>query len=146
MPSSNPIILSLTGLAKSVPGGRVLFENLDLCEYLASQGYVVLASRSLGPRSTLMTVDVEGVEAQAADIAFLANYARSLPQADMSKFMEEVNRNLELVEEMGQPTVNKDGSTGPSQLQKYKLQESGKTVTRRQGRQIAGQIQSQFSE
>lgn len=65
--------------------GATAFENLDLCEYLASQGYVVLASRSLGPRSALMTVDVEGVEAQAADIAFLANYARSLPQADMNK-------------------------------------------------------------
>ena len=60
-------------------------ENLDLCEYLASQGYVVLASRSLGARSVMMTDDVEGVEAQAADIAFLANYAHTLPQADITK-------------------------------------------------------------
>ncbi|MES2323299.1 MAG: dienelactone hydrolase family protein [Pseudomonadota bacterium] len=60
-------------------------ENLDLCEYLASHGYVVIASRSLGARSVTMTDDVEGVEAQAADIAFLANYAQTLPQADMSK-------------------------------------------------------------
>ncbi len=60
-------------------------ENVDLCEYLASQGYVVIASRSLGARSVVMTDDVEGVEAQAADIAFLVNGARSLPQADMDK-------------------------------------------------------------
>lgn len=60
-------------------------ENLDLCEYLASQGYVVIASRSLGARAIVMTDDVEGVEAQAADIAFLVNGARSLPQADMDK-------------------------------------------------------------
>lgn len=60
-------------------------ENLDLCEYLASHGYVVIASRSLGARSVVMTEDVEGVEAQAADIAFLVNYAQTLPQADISK-------------------------------------------------------------
>ena len=60
-------------------------ENLDLCEYLASQGYVVIASRSLGARSVMMTDDVDGVEAQAADIAFLTNYAQTLPQADITK-------------------------------------------------------------
>jgi dienelactone hydrolase len=60
-------------------------ENLDLCEYLASHGYVVIASRSLGARSVMMTDDIEGVEAQAADIAFLANYAQTLPQADITK-------------------------------------------------------------
>lgn len=60
-------------------------ENLDLCEYLASQGYVVIASRSLGARSLVMTEDVEGVQAQAADIAFLVNHAHTLPQADLDK-------------------------------------------------------------
>ena len=54
-------------------------ENLDLCEYLASHGYVVIASRSLGARSVAMTDDVDSVEAQAADIAFLANYASAAP-------------------------------------------------------------------
>lgn len=58
-------------------------ENLDLCEYLASHGYVVIASRSLGARSAVMTDDIDGIEAQAADIAFLANYAQTLPQADI---------------------------------------------------------------
>lgn len=60
-------------------------ENLDLCEYLASQGYVVISSRSLGARAAMMTDDIDGIEAQAADIAFLANYAQTLPQADTNK-------------------------------------------------------------
>ncbi|WP_158623441.1 dienelactone hydrolase family protein [Corallococcus sp. CA053C] len=63
----------------------VAHENLDLCEYLASHGYVVIASRSLGSRTVMMTDDVEGAEAQAADIAFLTHYAQTLPQADMDK-------------------------------------------------------------
>jgi dienelactone hydrolase len=59
------------------------FENTDLCEYLASRGYVVISSRSLGAHSRSMTTDLEGAEAQAADIAFLIGYAHSLPQADL---------------------------------------------------------------
>ncbi|QPF72225.1 dienelactone hydrolase [Roseateles sp. DAIF2] len=65
--------------------GAFAHENLDLCEYLASHGYVVLASPSLGARSIAMSADNEGVEAQAADIAFLAHYAQSLPQADITR-------------------------------------------------------------
>ncbi|MES2017539.1 MAG: CocE/NonD family hydrolase [Pseudomonadota bacterium] len=76
---SYPVVIYAASLASTA------HENLDLCEYLASQGYVVIASRSLGARSATMTVDVEGIEAQAADIAFLANYAQTLPQADMSR-------------------------------------------------------------
>lgn len=57
-------------------------ENADLCEYLASQGYVVMASAALGPHGRSMTKDLEGVEAQAGDIEFLTGYAQSLPQAD----------------------------------------------------------------
>ncbi|MDM4766644.1 dienelactone hydrolase family protein [Pelomonas sp. SE-A7] len=57
-------------------------ENADLCEYLASQGHVVLASASMGARTRAMTADLEGVEAQVGDIAFLIAQARSLPQVD----------------------------------------------------------------
>ena len=32
-----------------------------------------------------MTDDIQGIEAQAADIAFLANFAQTLPQADITK-------------------------------------------------------------
>lgn len=61
------------------------FENADLCEYLASQGYLVIASPSFGRASRDMTSDLEGVEAQVSDIEFLIGYAHSLPQADVSR-------------------------------------------------------------
>ena len=60
-------------------------ENADLCEYLASHGYIVIASASLGPRSHAMTADLEGAEAQAADIGFLVGYAHTLDQADTAR-------------------------------------------------------------
>ncbi|MGZ5183425.1 MAG: dienelactone hydrolase family protein, partial [Ramlibacter sp.] len=60
-------------------------ENVDMCEYLASHGYIVLASRSLGPHMKSMTTDLEGLEAQAGDIAFLIGQAHAMPQADMSR-------------------------------------------------------------
>jgi dienelactone hydrolase len=56
-------------------------ENADLCEYLASHGYVVIASPSLGPHGREMPNDLDGAETQAADIAFLIGYAHTLPQA-----------------------------------------------------------------
>ena len=74
-----PVVIYAPGM------GGPAHENMDLCEYLASHGYVVIASRSLGPRAFMMTADVEGIEAQAADIAFLANFAQTLPQADITK-------------------------------------------------------------
>ncbi|MGB8959212.1 MAG: hypothetical protein WCC00_09430, partial [Candidatus Aminicenantales bacterium] len=61
------------------------FENSDLCEYLASHGYVVVASPDMGARSRSMTEDVVGIQTQAADIEFLIGYLRDLPQADMSQ-------------------------------------------------------------
>jgi dienelactone hydrolase len=60
-------------------------ENADLCEYLASHGYIVLASASRGARARGMTDDLEGVEAQAADILWLASYASTIPGADMNQ-------------------------------------------------------------
>jgi len=60
-------------------------ENTDLCEYLASHGYIVIATPSLGPRGRTMTADLEGAEAQAADIGFLLGYAHTLPQADANR-------------------------------------------------------------
>lgn len=58
------------------------FENADLCEYLASLGYVVIASPSVGQSPEGMTDDLEGVETQVGDIQYLIGYAHSLPQAD----------------------------------------------------------------
>jgi dienelactone hydrolase len=58
------------------------FENADLCEYLASHGYVVIASPSTGQSEEGMKDDLEGVETQVGDVQFLIGYAHSLPQAD----------------------------------------------------------------
>jgi dienelactone hydrolase len=60
-------------------------ENVDLCEYLASHGYIVIATPSLGPRSHAMTAELEGAEAQADDIGFLVGYAQTLAQADANR-------------------------------------------------------------
>jgi len=57
--------------------------NADLCEYLASYGYVVIASPGMGV-TTESTHDVAGTNAQAQDISFLIGYAHSLPNVDMS--------------------------------------------------------------
>lgn len=59
-------------------------ENIDLCEYLASHGYVVLATPSMGESSRKMTVDLAGANAQARDISFLLTFAAKLPDADSS--------------------------------------------------------------
>ena len=61
--------------------GAPAVENPDLCEYLASHGYLVIASPSLGPHGRDMPNTLDGAETQAADIAFLAAYAHTLPQA-----------------------------------------------------------------
>jgi dienelactone hydrolase len=63
---------------------NVAWENADLCEYLASYGYLVLSSPDMGETSRTMTSDVAGAEAQARDIEFLISYAQSLPNADIS--------------------------------------------------------------
>jgi hypothetical protein len=63
----------------------IAWENADLCEYLASHGYVVLASRSMGVSTRDMTDDVAGIDAQALDISFLVTYAEKLPDTDSSR-------------------------------------------------------------
>jgi dienelactone hydrolase len=61
------------------------FENADLCEYLASYGYVVIASPSIGDHSFNMTGGIEGAETQARDISFEIGFASTLPQVDPTK-------------------------------------------------------------
>jgi dienelactone hydrolase len=60
------------------------WENADLCEYLASHGYVVIASPDMGASTRDMSNDLTGINAQARDISFLISYAETLPNADMS--------------------------------------------------------------
>jgi pimeloyl-ACP methyl ester carboxylesterase len=61
------------------------WQNADLCEYLASHGYVVIASPDMGATTRVMTLDIAGMNAQAADISFLIGFARTLPNTDVSK-------------------------------------------------------------
>lgn len=75
-PGKFPVVIYAPSLGASAD------ENVDLCEYLSSQGYVVMSTAAIGPRGRAMTNDLEGVEAQAGDIEFLVGYAQSLPQAD----------------------------------------------------------------
>jgi dienelactone hydrolase len=79
VPGKFPVVIYAPGSSASA------HDNADLCEYLASQGYIVLASASIGANTRGMTLDLEGAEAQAGDISFLAGYAATLAQADSSK-------------------------------------------------------------
>jgi dienelactone hydrolase len=63
----------------------VSWENADLCEYLASHGYVILASPSMGTSTRDMTDDLDGINAQARDISFLITYAKTLPDTIYSE-------------------------------------------------------------
>ncbi len=60
------------------------WDNADLCEYLASFGYVVIASPSLGATSRVMTADLAGANAGASDITFLVQYAQTRHDVDTS--------------------------------------------------------------
>jgi len=61
------------------------WENADLCEYLASHGYVVIASPSTGATTRDMTHSLAGIDAQARDVSFLIGFARSVAGADLSR-------------------------------------------------------------
>lgn len=68
------------------PGqSSVAWDNADLCEYLASHGYVVIAGPSMGATTFDSDDNLPDVNAQAGDIAFLIDYAKTLPDTDMSK-------------------------------------------------------------
>lgn len=58
------------------------WENADLCEYLASYGYVVIASPGAIGRPGI--ADLTRANEQARDISFLIDYAKTLPDTDVS--------------------------------------------------------------
>ncbi|MFC5437421.1 dienelactone hydrolase family protein [Rhodanobacter umsongensis] len=78
-PGKFPVVIYAPGYAGDG------YENADLCEYLASLGYVVIGSPSLGQRPGGMTIDLKGAEAQTGDIEYLIGYAHTLPQADTGR-------------------------------------------------------------
>ncbi len=65
--------------------GNMAWENVDLCEYLVSHGYIVVATGALGAQDRPMTNDLAGINAQARDISFLVGYAQKLPNVDPSQ-------------------------------------------------------------
>ncbi|HEY4144734.1 alpha/beta hydrolase family protein [Pinirhizobacter sp.] len=68
------------------PGqSSVAWDNADLCEYLASHGYVVIASPSLGKSTRDADDNLDDIDAEATDISFLVSYAKTLPDVDMAR-------------------------------------------------------------
>ena len=78
-PGRFPVIVYAPGFSS------MAWENADLCEYLASHGYIVLASPNMGAMTREMTCDRAGVDTQARDISFLIGYAGSLPNTDLTR-------------------------------------------------------------
>jgi len=60
-------------------------DNFLLGEYLASKGYVVMASKSRGLNSIGMSATWSGVESQTRDMEFIRSEARKLPFVDFTK-------------------------------------------------------------
>ena len=60
-------------------------ENIELCEYLASHGFIVFASPSLGANERVMAADVAGADAQASDISFLINFSKNVPDTNTAE-------------------------------------------------------------
>jgi len=60
-------------------------ENIELCEYLASYGFVVIASPSMGATSRHMTVETSDANAQAEDILFLIKFAKTLKDVNVNE-------------------------------------------------------------
>jgi putative ABC transport system ATP-binding protein len=67
MSSAPPPILSLSGLAKRVPGGRLLFEGLDL--ELGAGGFVAVTGESGVGKSTLLNIIAGLDQADAGEVS-----------------------------------------------------------------------------
>lgn len=65
--------------------GSAAFENSVMCEFLASHGYIVAASPSMGAQTREMTQDAAGLQAQVRDVEFLIGYMRGFPHADIDR-------------------------------------------------------------
>jgi dienelactone hydrolase len=79
LPGKYPVVIYSPSLSSNV------FENAEMMEFIASHGYIVIASPALGVDQRSQRPDLAHAEAQAADIRFLVGYAQSLPQADTTR-------------------------------------------------------------
>jgi dienelactone hydrolase len=67
----------------SAPGqGYPAFDNSVLAEFLASHGFIVIASPSMGPDGRDMPDSPLAIDAESRDLEFLAGFVQALPQAD----------------------------------------------------------------
>ncbi|ULU24095.1 alpha/beta fold hydrolase [Dyella terrae] len=81
-----PMVEGRFPLVVYAPGqSSVAWDNADICEYLASHGYVVVASPSLGKSTRDADDNLDDINAAATDISFLISYAKTLPDVDMAK-------------------------------------------------------------
>jgi len=60
----------------------VSMENEALCEYLASYGYIVAASPSMGSHVRYVNMELADAETQARDVQFLLGYMQDFPNGD----------------------------------------------------------------
>lgn len=79
LPGTYPVVIYAPG------AGGSGHEPADLGEYLASRGYVVIASRSLGAHTPQIEESSDNLEAPIRDIGFLISYAKGLPYSDMNR-------------------------------------------------------------
>ncbi|RJR30504.1 MAG: hypothetical protein C4574_02315 [Candidatus Latescibacterota bacterium] len=74
-----PCIVYGTGYESSA------WENFVLCEYLASNGFIVASSPSFGANGVRMTDAFQDLEAKVRDHEFVIAFAKRLPGADASR-------------------------------------------------------------
>ncbi len=75
-PGRFPVLISAPGQ------GYPAFDNSVMAEFLASHGFIVVASPSMGPDGRDMPDSPLAIEGEARDLEFLAGFVQSLPQAD----------------------------------------------------------------
>ncbi len=75
-----PLVLVAHSVGMSFPYG-----NAVLCEYLASNGYVVVTSPGVGATSRQLSFDSIGVSAQMQDLQHLIRHMRGFPATDPNK-------------------------------------------------------------
>jgi len=74
-----PVIIYATG------SNGLSYQNSVICEYLASHGYIVMASPNVGYKTRNIQHyrdDFKEIETQSKDIEYLINFAKSLANAD----------------------------------------------------------------
>ncbi len=78
-PGRFPVLISAPGQ------GYPAFDNSVMAEFLASHGFVVIASPSMGPDGRDMPDSPLAIDAETRDLEFLAGFVQALPQADTDR-------------------------------------------------------------